>query len=606
MRGKSGRREALPAPAMRPVAATAVARRAVRLPGMKLIMLKWTNRPLQAVVALLAAIVFVQATASAAEDCAIATAHPLATRAGCDILAKGGNAFDAAIAVTAALAVVEPFASGIGGGGFYLLHRAADGVQTFVDARETAPAGATAAFYLDEQGQPKDRLSLDGPAAAGIPGIPAAIDWIAQRYALLPLQDTIAPAIALARDGFTADSRYVWATGYRASVLNRFANGGSAFLDGGKGVDQGFVVRQPDLARTLSKLAEQGRDGFYRGDVARALVDAVRADGGLWTLDDLAEYAVVERQPYRFGFRGARITTAPLPSSGGLVLAQALQILDQFPIDSVDEAERAHLIVEAMRRGYNDRARYMGDPDFVDVPVAMLGSRDYARRRAAGIDAARATPSSELPSVAEAGGESQQTTHFSIVDRFGNRVAATLSVNGPFGSGFVAGDTGVLLNNHMNDFSLAIAAPNLYKLVGNDANAIAPGKRPRCRRPSSRTAAACWCSARRAARESSAWYCSPRSITCSIRCPTSSAWSRVPAIIISTCPTASRSNRAVFRKNGWPHCVPRATPSSPAGASGATCRWCLSMRATANAARPAIPGRRPACCSRTPLRGATI
>jgi gamma-glutamyltranspeptidase / glutathione hydrolase len=478
MRGKSGRREALPAPAMRPVAATAVARRAVRLPGMKLIMLKWTNRPLQAVVALLAAIVFVQATASAAEDCAIATAHPLATRAGCDILAKGGNAFDAAIAVTAALAVVEPFASGIGGGGFYLLHRAADGVQTFVDARETAPAGATAAFYLDEQGQPKDRLSLDGPAAAGIPGIPAAIDWIAQRYALLPLQDTIAPAIALARDGFTADSRYVWATGYRASVLNRFANGGSAFLDGGKGVDQGFVVRQPDLARTLSKLAEQGRDGFYRGDVARALVDAVRADGGLWTLDDLAEYAVVERQPYRFGFRGARITTAPLPSSGGLVLAQALQILDQFPIDSVDEAERAHLIVEAMRRGYNDRARYMGDPDFVDVPVAMLGSRDYARRRAAGIDAARATPSSELPSVAEAGGESQQTTHFSIVDRFGNRVAATLSVNGPFGSGFVAGDTGVLLNNHMNDFSLAIAAPNLYKLVGNDANAIAPGKRP--------------------------------------------------------------------------------------------------------------------------------
>lgn len=432
----------------------------------------------RAIVTALATIAFFHSTAVVAEECAIASAHPLATRAGCEMLAQGGNAFDAAVAVTAALGVVEPFASGLGGGGFYLLHRAADGYETFVDARETAPGQATADFYIDDDGKPKGRLSLEGPTAAGIPGIPAAIDWLSERFGSLPLKQALAPAIVLASEGFRADARYAWATGYRASMLGKYPNSAAIFLDQGKGVDTGFVVRQSALAITLGQLAQHGRDGFYRGKLAREMVDAVQAAGGLWTLRDLESYQVIERKPHRFGFHGARITTAPLPSSGELVMAQAFQILEQFPLDALGETERVHLIVEAMRRGYNDRARYMGDPDFVDVPVSMLGSRDYARRRAAGIDRNKATPSSALPSVVDGSDESRETTHFSIVDRFGNRVAATLSVNGPFGSGFVAGETGVLLNNHMNDFSLAPAVPNLYKLVGNHANAIAPGKRP--------------------------------------------------------------------------------------------------------------------------------
>ena len=445
---------------------------------MKIHSLKSFSASFRAIVAAFAAIALLHSAAAAAEDCAIASAHPLATRAGCEVLAQGGNAFDAAVAVSAALAVVEPFASGLGGGGFYLLHRAADGFETFVDARETAPGQATAGFYVDDDGKPKGRLSLEGPTAAGIPGIPAAIDWISQRFGSLSLKQSLAPAIALAREGFPADTRYVWATGFRASMLGKYPGSAAIFLDHGKAVEAGFVVRQPALADTLGQIARHGRDGFYRGSLAREMVDAVRAAGGLWILSDLENYQVVERKPYRFGFHGARITTAPLPSSGGLVMAQALQILDQFPIDTLNETERVHLIVEAMRRGYNDRARYMGDPDFVEVPVSMLGSRDYARRRAAGIDPVKATPSSALPSVADVADEGHETTHFSIVDRFGNRVAATLSVNGPFGSGFVAGETGVLLNNHMNDFALAPELPNLYKLVGNSANAIAPGKRP--------------------------------------------------------------------------------------------------------------------------------
>jgi gamma-glutamyltranspeptidase/glutathione hydrolase len=260
--------------------------------------------------------------------------------------------------------------------------------------------------------------------------------------------------------------------------LKADVNAERIFLDNGNAVGPGFVVKQPQLARTLRMLAAQGRQGFYRGNFARRLVEAVRAGGGLWELSDLESYRVVERPPAKFSYRGATITSAPLPSSGGLVLAQSLFILERVALATLSETDRVHYTVEAMRRGYHDRARYMGDPDFVAVPVEKLASREYARLRAASIDRDRATPSDALAEIADAAIEGKDTTHFSIIDAEGNRVAATLSVNAPFGSGFVAGDTGVLLNNHMNDFSLASSAPNIYNLAGSEANAIEAGKRP--------------------------------------------------------------------------------------------------------------------------------
>ena len=433
-------------------------------------------RPRVALLATLVVVVsFLARTATAADQCGIASAHPLATRAGCEILAAGGNAFDAAVTVAAALAVVEPFASGLGGGGFLLLHRAADNSDVFVDARETAPSRATREFFLDEHGHAKEKASLEGPTATGIPGEPAALDWVAARYGKLPLARLLSPAIKLAEDGFPADTRYASATTSGLGLLNNSTGAVQSFLDNGKPVAVGYRVLQPNLARTLRMLASGGAKNFYHGDFARKLAQAVKDAGGLWELSDLEHYAVIVREPIRFTYRGARITTAPLPSSGGLVLAQSLFILEAVDLAALSETDRAHYVVEAMRRGYQDRARYLGDPAFVDVPVEKLLSRAYAAKRGETIDPARATPSSELiPSDREG----KDTTHFSIIDRDGNRVAATLSVNGPFGSGFVPGDTGVLLNNHMDDFSLAPGAANLYKLVGSEANAVAPGKRP--------------------------------------------------------------------------------------------------------------------------------
>lgn len=413
---------------------------------------------------------------AAAQDCGIASAHPLATRAGCEILQSGGNAFDASVAVAAALAVVEPFASGLGGGGFLLLHRGSDGFEAFVDAREVAPGKATPAFYLDGNGKPRGKLSREGPTAAAIPGTPAALDWVSRRYGRLPLAKSLAPAIRLAEEGFAADARYAAATFSRKAALENYGKGADIFLDGGQAVAPGHRVRQPQLALTLRRIAERGHDGFYRGGIARSMVQAVQAAGGLWELADLENYKVIEREPLRFSYHGARITTAPLPSSGGLVLAQSLYIIEALDLASLNQTDRVHYVIEAMRRGYHDRARYMGDPDFVKVP-AKLALRDYALRRGASIRADKATPSSALDR-APAGEEGEDTTHFSVIDAQGNRVAATLSVNGPFGSGFVAGESGVLLNNHMDDFALARGTPNLYGLQGSEANAVAPGKRP--------------------------------------------------------------------------------------------------------------------------------
>jgi gamma-glutamyltranspeptidase / glutathione hydrolase len=412
----------------------------------------------------------------ALEQAAIASAHPLATEAGQAILEQGGNAFDAAVAVSAVLAVVEPYSSGIGGGGFWLLHRSADKFETMIDGRETAPGAASRDMYLDASGRPQPEASLVGPLAAAIPGMPAGLVRLA-RYGKLPLEKTLAPAIRLAERGFAVDERYLRMARDYAGRLQRYPRAAAIFLDAGKVPERGFMLRQPELAVTLRAIAARGEDGFYRGTVAQRLVQSVRAAGGIWTLRDLAAYRAVQREPVRFFYGSVKITSAALPSSGGVTLAQALQILEHFDLGPLSTPESAHLVTEALRRAYQDRARYLGDPDFVRAPVARLVSKAYAQERAASIDAAKATPSAFLGGGAlpSRGGS---TTHFSIVDRDGNRVAATLSINTPFGSGFVAGATGVLLNNEMDDFSIAPGVPNTYGLVGSDANAIAPGKRP--------------------------------------------------------------------------------------------------------------------------------
>jgi gamma-glutamyltranspeptidase/glutathione hydrolase len=435
------------------------------------------RQPARRFVAALFVLVIAWTPAAQAANEAIASAHPLATAAGHEILAQGGNAFDAAVAVTAALGVVEPFSSGLGGGGFFLLHRAADGFETMIDARETAPGRSAARMYFDAEGNVKERLSLDGALAAGIPGTPAGLAWLAERYGNLPLATSLGPALRLARDGFPVDARYLAAARFRAALLKADPASARVFLADGEVPAPGYVVRQPELAQTLAALAAKGRNGFYAGEVAQRLVAGVQTAGGIWEIDDLAGYRVVERTPTRISYRGARITCASLPSSGGLVLTEILQILERYPLASLPRPQRDHFVVEALRRGYQDRARYMGDPDFV-TPPALLSTRAYAAERAASISRDKATPSAELDRLYPVVPEGDNTTHLSVVDAQGNRVAATLSINLPFGAGLVAGDTGVLLNDEMNDFAVGGSQASAYRLAGGAANAVAPGKRP--------------------------------------------------------------------------------------------------------------------------------
>lgn len=409
---------------------------------------------------------------------AVASAHPLATRAGYDVLTQGGNAFDAAVAVSAALAVVEPYASGIGGGGFWLLHRARDGFETMVDARETAPGNITQAMFLDAEGKPKPSLSLEGGLAAAIPGLPAGLAHLAKKYGKLPLRKTLAPAIRYARDGFGVDQRYRQMTATRLEMLQTAVPAATLFLDGGAVPDEKFSLRQPQLAATLDSLGKKGVAGFYQGPLARQLVNGANAAGGVWQMADLKRYRVIERKPVKFTFQDATITSAALPSSGGLTLAQSLNILEYTPHASAAPNTRIHYIAEAMRRGFHDRARYLGDPDFTKPPVEQLLDKNYAARRALSIDPNEATSSAGLEQAQAKPTEGSSTTHFSVIDRAGNRVAATLSINTPFGSGVIAGNTGVLLNNTMDDFALSPGVPNAYGLVGSDANSVKPGKRP--------------------------------------------------------------------------------------------------------------------------------
>ncbi|MGX2041668.1 gamma-glutamyltransferase [Methylocaldum sp. MU1018] len=420
---------------------------------------------------------FPPAAMASPPQAAIASAHPLATAAGFEILEKGGNAFDAAVAVGAALAVVEPAGSGLGGGGFWLLHRASDGKTVMLDGREQAPSAARPDMYLDEKGNPVPGKSIDGVLSAAIPGMPAALAHLAEHYGRLPLSTDLAPAVRYAEEGFSISERHHRLLSFRADVLRRSKAAADIFLAEGAVPRVGAPLIQKDLANTLQQIGEFGRAGFYSGDTAQKLVEGVRNAGGIWTIRDLADYRVIEREPVRGFYRGIRITAPPPPSAGGVGLIEMLNILSDYGLETVDSTTRKHLIVEAMRRSYHDREQFLGDPDFVTMPLLRLLSPNYAAGLRAAIRSDRALPSAYLsqPSVPEPDGEN--TTHFSILDREGNRVAATLSINYPFGSGFMAPGTGVLLNDEMDDFATQPGSPNIYGLVGGQANAIAPGKR---------------------------------------------------------------------------------------------------------------------------------
>ncbi|HXA36253.1 MAG TPA: gamma-glutamyltransferase [Steroidobacteraceae bacterium] len=415
--------------------------------------------------------------AAAAHKGAIASAYPLASQAGQEILAAGGNAFDAAVAVSAALAVVEPSSSGLGGGGFYLLHRQSDGYETMLDAREKAPGAASRDMYLDKAGNAIENASIAGALASAIPGEPAAFEYLARKYGKLSLKQSLAPAIRLARDGFPLYARLQGAIRYKRQVLQRSPDAAKAFLTADGAIPEvGAVIKQPELANTLEAIANQGAKGFYEGRVAADLVAGVKADGGIWTLQDLAAYKVVERKPLVGDYHGARIVSAAPPSSGGIAVIDALNILSGFDLHRYDSATDKHLVVEAMRRAYRDRAIYLGDPDFIKMPLAQLGSADYAAGQRSSIRTDKAMPSNMLPGI-ESEPVGMQTTHFSVLDADGNRVAATISVNLFFGTGYMPPKTGVLLNNTMDDFSTKPGRPNEFGLVGATANAIAPNKR---------------------------------------------------------------------------------------------------------------------------------
>jgi len=408
---------------------------------------------------------------------AIASAHPLATEAGFEILDQGGNAFDAAVAVAAVLSVVEPYSAGMGGGGFWLLHQAGSGSNVMVDAREMAPGAATRDMYLDAAGNVMREWSTIGPAAAAIPGQPAAFVHLAERYGRLPLEKTLAPAIRYAEEGFKVDDHYRRMATQARERLGRFPEARRVYLHQGDIPAVGHLLVQKELAQVLRLLAEKGRDGFYDGEVAKKLVEAVQTDGGIWTLEDLKRYQVKERDPIIGNFRGAKIITAAPPSSGGIVMLQALTIIDEYKEGDFEPALMPHVTIEAWRRAYFDRARYLGDPDFVSMPIEGLLSYEYGIQMADSISDKQATPSQLLGKINTVQ-QGDNTTHLSVLDQDGNRVAATLSINTLFGSGYMPAGTGVLLNNEMDDFSAKPGTANVYGLVGNDANAIAPYKRP--------------------------------------------------------------------------------------------------------------------------------
>ncbi len=413
-------------------------------------------------------------------DGMVSSQEAQASAIGVEVLRQGGNAVDAAVAVGFALAVTLPKAGNLGGGGFMLVHLAESGKTVAIDFRETAPAKASRDMYLDAAGNvdtAKARFSFQSVA---VPATPAGLTYALEKYGTMPLTKLIAPAIALARKGFTVDYGLNYDFTVSREQLSAHPAARAIFCPDGKAPAVGTTLIQKDLAWSLEQIAAHGRDGFYKGPLAKRLVAAIQAGGGGVSLEDLAGYQVVEREPVRGTYRGYEIVSMPPPSSGGVHVIQMLNILEGYPLRDygANSALTLHLMTEAMRLAYADRSKYLGDPAFFKVPVAGLLSKDYANQLRASIDPHKARPSSEVVPGAVPGYESPDTTHFSVADGKGNMVALTYTLNFSFGSGLVAEGTGILLNNEMDDFSAKAGVPNAYGLLGDEANAIEPGKRP--------------------------------------------------------------------------------------------------------------------------------
>ena len=414
----------------------------------------------------------------AAENGMVVSAQHLATQVGVDVLKRGGNAIDAAVAVGYALAVVYPAAGNLGGGGFMTV-QLADGRKTFLDFREKAPLAATANMYLDKDGNVVKGLSTVGHLAVGVPGTVSGLEAARAKYGTLGRAALLKPAIDLADMGFRLDQGDIDMLMTATAAFKADKDSGAIFLNKGEPFAPGQKLVQKDLARTLKAISQRGTDGFYKGPVGAAIVSSSQAGKGIITQADLDQYGTRELAPVECDYRGYRVISAPPPSSGGVVICEMLNILEGYPLKELGfrSAQSVHYQIEAMRHAYVDRNSYLGDPDFVKNPVERLLDKGYAEKVRAAIDPTKAGVSKDIkPGVAPH--EGSNTTHYSITDRWGNAVSVTYTLNDWFGAKVMASGTGVLLNNEMDDFTSKIGVPNLYGLVQGEANAIAPGKRP--------------------------------------------------------------------------------------------------------------------------------
>ena len=410
----------------------------------------------------------------------VASEQGLATQVGLDILKQGGNAIDAAVAVGFALAVVLPNAGNIGGGGFMVLHDDKTGKDVAIDFREIAPAKASRDMYLDNQGNVIDGKSLFTHDASGVPGTVAGMEYALKKWGTMPLSKVLEPAIKLADKGFIVSDVLAQTLKEEKSTLGKWSSSKAIFFKNGEPLKSGDLLVQKDLAKSLRLIAKQGAKAFYQGEIATKIAKEMQSHGGTMALEDLKAYKVVERQPIIGDYRGYKVVTMPPPSSGGVHLIEILNMLEHYPIkeDGVNSAKNIHHMAESMKLAYADRSEYLGDPDFVKIPVTGLTSKAYANERVKTIDDNKARLSSTIKPGKPQPYESDQTTHFSVMDKAGNAVAVTYTLNLNFGSGIVAEGTGILLNNEMDDFSVKPGVPNAFGLVGGTANAIEAKKRP--------------------------------------------------------------------------------------------------------------------------------